>query len=255
MKATDPLNSEQWVEFPTQTPKYSVTYPNLPIEHYCDIADRVFISFLKAYRRFYVDGDITMEYHVSILGKRLTEFIQVTMPSHPEYDDKAKNRMHDINTQLSSYMHRFELTNGLIEASILSDDRRDNLEEDDCRDDFESFDDDTDFWANSSKFDSFTRCKCPENESDSTDSLSVTSTAGSFITEIPSVIFEDLTSSSHLSEGNSTERQSKTEDKSQSQRKKESDKNDTSDDVDYSFHSLLSHWKLHERKATEKKSS
>lgn len=112
----DAFSSDKWVEFPTQTPKYSVTYPHLPIDHYCDIADRVFISFLKAYRRFYVDDDITMEYHVSILGKRLAEFIQVTMPSHPEYNDDVKKRMDDIDIQLRSYMCRFEQTTGLTDG-------------------------------------------------------------------------------------------------------------------------------------------
>lgn len=126
----------------------------------------------------------------------------------------------------------------------------------------ESFDDDTDFWGISSKDETFTQCKRLENESNGTDSLSVTSTAGSFVMEIPSVIFGHIqNSSSYNLERKNIEEQK--EPKNDSQRDaaseslrteaKEANQGYAYDDVDYSFNSLLSHWKIHERKAIEKK--
>lgn len=112
MTNTSELDSNLWVEFPSTESKHASASLYLPIEHYCVIADRVFISFLKAYRRLYVEGDDSMAQRVSILGKRLSDFIHVVLPSHPDYTIETVERMDDIDAQLKSYLKRFEENHG-----------------------------------------------------------------------------------------------------------------------------------------------
>lgn len=120
MTNTSEFDSTLWVEFPSTESKHTSASLYLPIEHYCVIADRVFISFLKAYRRLYVEGDDSMAQRVSILGKRLSDFIHVVLPSHPDYTVETIERMNDIDAQLKSYLKRFEENHGCYQGKKLN---------------------------------------------------------------------------------------------------------------------------------------
>lgn len=197
MTNTNEFVSTQWVEFPSIEGKYVSTSPFLPIEHYCVIADRVFISFLKAYRRLYVEGDDSMGQRVSVLGKRLSDFIHVVLPSHPDYNIETEERMNDIDAQLKSYLKRFEENNDYYKESSEDDECRVCGEEVQSQE-IESRDESEPILENSSEFwidDSTEKVllKYVEVEIEcSTDNSSVSSTSidGSFVSNISSAIFE-----------------------------------------------------------------
>jgi hypothetical protein len=220
MTNTNEFVSTQWVEFPSIEGKHASTSPFLPIEHYCVIADRVFISFLKAYRRLYVEGDDSMAQRVSVLGKRLSDFIHVVLPSHPDYNIETEERMNDIDTQLKSYLRRFEenheyyqgeefdifkihIHNTCNLSSLIE-----SSEDDECRVcgeevqsyEIESRDESDPILENSSEFrinDTTEKVllKYVDVEIEgSTDNSSVSSTSidGSFVSNISSAIFEPV---------------------------------------------------------------
>jgi hypothetical protein len=284
MTNTNEFDSAQWVEFSSMEGKNSSASLFLPIEHYCVIADRVFISFLKAYRRLYVEGDDSMAQRVSVLGKRLSDFIKVVLPSHPDYNVEAKERANDIYAQLQSYLKRFEENHEYDEEE---DECRVCCEEvrsceSESRDVSESaFENSSDTWINSPSENVLLKYVDIDFDG-STDNSSVSSTsiAGSFLSNISSVIFEqnNLSIDEHEDPSHKEEAYVDQTDKTILDAGKviiidevdevfnednlepypEHDDSsidkvyDINNDIDYSFQSLLSHWKMHELRHIKK---
>jgi len=84
----------------------------LPIQHYCMIAEKVFISFLKSYRKLYVDNDEAAMEKAHVLGKRLEAFLNVVLPSHTDYGSSRSreetSRINEIGRQLEDYLGKLQ---------------------------------------------------------------------------------------------------------------------------------------------------
>jgi hypothetical protein len=136
---THDLDSTHWVDFSNQcdNPRNStfinvamdgkpqrqhlnddnMTPPQLTLsfDHYCVIAENVFISFLKSYRSLYstkVESKSAEKAvkDVAVLGNRLEAFLTVVLPFHNEYGTVHKKRetrrIHDITQQLRDYLEK-----------------------------------------------------------------------------------------------------------------------------------------------------
>lgn len=82
---------------------------SLSLDHYCVIAENVFISFLKSYRSLYstkaeAESAIKAVNEVIVLGIRLEAFLTVVLPFHKEYGTVHRKvetcRIHDMTFQL-----------------------------------------------------------------------------------------------------------------------------------------------------------
>lgn len=94
---------------------------SLSLDHYCVIAENVFISFLKSYRTLYSTKRETESVEktvndVAVLGNRLEAFLTVVLPFHKEYGTVHRKRetcrIHDMTHQLRDYLEK--LTGELI---------------------------------------------------------------------------------------------------------------------------------------------
>ena len=85
---------------------------SLPLKHYCMIAEKVFISFLKSYRSLYVNDSVPSREKVTVLGKRLQAFLSVVLPSHSGFalveHEKENLRIKDMTSQLAEYLDRVQ---------------------------------------------------------------------------------------------------------------------------------------------------
>ncbi|GFH44526.1 predicted protein [Chaetoceros tenuissimus] len=84
---------------------------SLPLNHYCMIAEKVFISFLKSFRGLYNPScETSTQETVSTLGKRLLLFVNIVIPTHDDFYrenySKEKNRIHSIAHQVQDYLDK-----------------------------------------------------------------------------------------------------------------------------------------------------
>jgi|AntRauTorckE5430_2_1112549.scaffolds.fasta_scaffold07030_2 hypothetical protein len=85
---------------------------SLPLEHYCMIAEKVFISFLRSYRSLYINDSVPSREKVTMLGKRLQTFLSVVLPSHSGFalveHDKESRRIKDMTSMLREYLDKVQ---------------------------------------------------------------------------------------------------------------------------------------------------
>jgi hypothetical protein len=86
----------------------------LPLDHYKMIAEKVFISYLRSYRKFYTgqEGDEVQIEKVLTLGNRLRAFLTVVIPSHADYGSAkyvdVTARLSEISRQLEDYLRELD---------------------------------------------------------------------------------------------------------------------------------------------------
>lgn len=104
------------VDKPEQSDILTPPILTLPLEHYKMISEKVFISYLRSYRKLYAGGgggggEVSIA-KVCTLGNRLRAFLTVVIPSHTDYGSsdhiEVTKRINDIARQLEDYCRELE---------------------------------------------------------------------------------------------------------------------------------------------------
>lgn len=116
------------IENPETSPELTPPILTLPLEHYKMIAEKVFISYLRSYRKLYsgrgCDDKVPIE-KVCTLGRRLRAFLTIVIPSHADYGSpdhsEATKRIENIVKQLEDYCKELDgESNEHLKVSIVS---------------------------------------------------------------------------------------------------------------------------------------
>ena len=108
----DPGNDTVHKEVNDEPPQSNNEVPptlSLHLGYYVQIAEKVFNSYLRSFRKYYAGGDISIE-KVRSLGSHLRAFLTIVIPSHSQFHDptqfEARQRIVCLDSVLEEYCEK-----------------------------------------------------------------------------------------------------------------------------------------------------